>query len=290
MASSSVIEPCLPSQIESWADDAWQRVSRSEALINEDPDRIAVDDAVWSHRIEDIHADPDAVFESLNGAEAADDATIMAANHVRVVLKMAGIAKQGLLPNPMQPSFLSWINTELFSNVSLSALAVSQFRFMEPGRFRERPEESVVVGRHVPPTGPEIEACLKHLARSYGSLDSSNAAQLVAAAASHHRFCYVHPFLDGNGRVGRLAATAMFMRAGLAAGTKWSLARAMAEPHSGRYHDMIAYADMPRQGDLDGRGNLSERALKEFCQWTAQAVSHEADRRAAPTTIPGVTK
>jgi Fic family protein len=30
---------------------------------------------------------------------------------------------------------------------------------------------------------------------------------------------------------------------------------------------MMDYADTPRQGDRDGRGNLSEKALKEFTLW-----------------------
>ena len=30
---------------------------------------------------------------------------------------------------------------------------------------------------------------------------------------------------------------------------------------------MMDHADMPRQGDLDGRGNLSQRALSEFVLW-----------------------
>jgi len=30
---------------------------------------------------------------------------------------------------------------------------------------------------------------------------------------------------------------------------------------------MMDHADMPRQGDLDGRGNLSRRALNEFIAW-----------------------
>jgi Fic family protein len=33
------------------------------------------------------------------------------------------------------------------------------------------------------------------------------------------------------------------------------------------YKQMMDYADMPRQGDLDGRGNLSLRALNEFVLW-----------------------
>jgi Fic family protein len=30
---------------------------------------------------------------------------------------------------------------------------------------------------------------------------------------------------------------------------------------------MMDYADTPRQGDLDGRGNLSQKALQEFVLW-----------------------
>ena len=30
---------------------------------------------------------------------------------------------------------------------------------------------------------------------------------------------------------------------------------------------MMDHADTPRQGDLDGRGNLSQRALNEFVLW-----------------------
>jgi len=33
------------------------------------------------------------------------------------------------------------------------------------------------------------------------------------------------------------------------------------------YKEMMDLADTPRQGDLDGRGNLSERALCDFVVW-----------------------
>ena len=35
----------------------------------------------------------------------------------------------------------------------------------------------------------------------------------------------------------------------------------------GEYKRMMDHADTPRQGDLDGRGNLSRRALAEFTEW-----------------------
>lgn len=35
----------------------------------------------------------------------------------------------------------------------------------------------------------------------------------------------------------------------------------------GEYKRMMDLADSPRRGDRDGRGNLSEAALKTFCEW-----------------------
>jgi Fic family protein len=88
-------------------------------------------------------------------------------------------------------------------------------------------------------------------------------------AAAHHRLNYIHPFLDGNGRVSRLMSHAMALEAGIGAHGLWSISRGLARGLTSRgdYKRMMDHADMPRQGDLDGRGNLSRRALAEFIAW-----------------------
>ena len=88
-------------------------------------------------------------------------------------------------------------------------------------------------------------------------------------AAAHHRFNYVHPFPDGNGRVSRLMSHAMAWHADIAAHGLWSISRGLARGLESRteYKQMMDFADSPRQADLDGRGNLSERALIEFVTW-----------------------
>ncbi|MGZ4954485.1 MAG: hypothetical protein ACXV8Q_05170 [Methylobacter sp.] len=49
----------------------------------------------------------------------------------------------------------------------------------------------------------------------------------------------------------------------------WSVSRGLAHGLESRqdYKNKMDYADMPRQGDLDGRGNLSQKALIEFIRW-----------------------
>ncbi|MGI4742086.1 MAG: Fic family protein [Janthinobacterium lividum] len=50
-------------------------------------------------------------------------------------------------------------------------------------------------------------------------------ARIVAIGAAHHRLAWLHPFLDGNGRVMRLFSDAAFLAEGLDAGGLWSMSR-----------------------------------------------------------------
>lgn len=88
-------------------------------------------------------------------------------------------------------------------------------------------------------------------------------------AAAHHRLNYIHPFPDGSGRASRLKTHAMAWRADVASHGLWSVSRGLARGLESRleYKQMMDLADTPRQGDLDGRGNLSERALVDFIAW-----------------------
>lgn len=95
------------------------------------------------------------------------------------------------------------------------------------------------------------------------------AARLIAFAVAHHRFNYIHPFPDGNGRVSRLMSHAMSHRSGIGAHGLWSISRGLARGLADRteYKALMDAADAPRYGDLDGRGNLSLSALTEFVAW-----------------------
>ena len=95
------------------------------------------------------------------------------------------------------------------------------------------------------------------------------AARIMAIPAAHHRMNYIHPFPDGNGRVSRLMSHAMAHAAGIGAHGLWSISRGLARGLASRreYAEMMDRADTPRQGDLDGRGNLSQRALLDYIEW-----------------------
>ena len=88
---------------------------------------------------------------------------------------------------------------------------------------------------------------------------------ILAAACAYHRLLWVHPFLDGNGRVARLMSYAM-LRKTLDTRGLWSVARGLARQEAA-YKEHLAACDGPRRGDRDGRGTLSEAALASFAQF-----------------------
>jgi hypothetical protein len=102
---------------------------------------------------------------------------------------------------------------------------------------------------------------LQRWADVYGGARRGEAA-LLALAAAHHRLSWVHPFVDGNGRVMRLHTHAMLAALGYRGGL-WSPLRGFARSTQ-RYYALLAAADEPRRGDLDGRGNLSQQALVDW--------------------------
>ena len=136
-------------------------------------------------------------------------------------------------------------------------------RTVVPGRLRE---EEVNVGRHVPPPPAALPSFLERFSQAYDPSRLKGVDQVVAIAASHHRLLWIHPFLDGNGRVARLFTDAYLRHAGLGGHGLWTASRGLAR-HRSRYFEALAAADAERWNDYDGRGARSEAALGAFCEF-----------------------
>jgi len=133
---------------------------------------------------------------------------------------------------------------------------------LTPGALRDG---EVVVGRHLPPPAVTLPEFLQRFEHVYSPQNLSKVRQVTAVAAAHHRFLWIHPFYDGNGRVARLMSHALLRRLGVG-NSLWSVARGLAR-NVGDYKALLMAADDSRRGDLDGRGNLSQAALDNFCRF-----------------------
>ena len=132
-----------------------------------------------------------------------------------------------------------------------------------PGLFRRT---AVKVGRHIPPPADEIVGLVDRFFEVYAPGSQRATDRLLAAAASHHRLAWIHPFLDGNGRVSRLFTDYYLVSTGMDGYGLWTISRGFARFRDS-YVQNLADADAPRQGDINGRGYLSQLGLDRFCRF-----------------------
>lgn len=237
---------------------------------------VQVMNSYYSNLIEGHNTRPRDIERALEGTFDADagrrNLQWEAASHVRVQSEIDRLALAEALPDPASVDFIRWLHRQFYAGAPVEMLAVTgpgRSYVMTPGEWRSTPEQDVAVGRHVPPSSHRVPDFMAYFAERYRIGRMGRSARIMAIASAHHRFNYIHPFPDGNGRVSRLMSHALAHTAGIGAHGLWSISRGLARGLESRsdYKRRMDHADTPRQGDRDGRGNLSEAALVDFVLW-----------------------
>lgn len=246
-------------------------------LQAEAADLVRLMNCYYSNLIEGHVTRPRDIAAAVEGELSKDpaqrDLQLEARAHIVVQEALDRRFYAGKLDDPASPDFILGLHRDFYAEVpeSFRKIEGKAHSFtMEPGAFRSEPQQDVQIGQLIPPSSDRVAAFMARFHQVYGEKQGqSPRARLIDIPAAHHRFAYIHPFPDGNGRVGRLMTHAMFLKAGMGAGGLWSISRGLARGLEGReeYKARLAATDVPRQGALDGRGNLSLRALQEFTLW-----------------------
>jgi Fic family protein len=171
-----------------------------------------------------------------------------------------------------EPEVLASLHERLFQPLVEADRLLADGAVMQPGQWRTASQQ-VRVGQHEAPDAASLGPFLRRFADFYKTTRSGELA-VVALAAAHHRLAWIHPFPDGNGRVARLHSHLLLSRMGLTNGI-WSPLRGLARTQA-QYYQHLAEADMPRHGDLDGRGNLSEKKLIAFIDYFLEVCIDQA--------------
>jgi Fic family protein len=279
------IEPARPEEVTEAVTDAIADLAAAATKLGHAlhpraaanlADLVRIANAYYSNRIEGHITRPEDIVRALAGNLHCDkkrrNLQMEAVAHVRLQAEIDRLAAEGKLGEPAAPDFLRWLHREFYKGATEDMLRIRDAGrefMMVPGEWRWQPEHDVAVGRHEPPSSERVQDFMTYFAERYRLAPLGTAGRLMATAAAHHRFNYIHPFPDGNGRVSRLMSHAMALVAGIGARGLWSISRGLSRGLESRseYKRMMDYADTPRQGDLDGRGNLSLRALNEFVLW-----------------------
>ncbi|MFO8142401.1 MAG: Fic family protein [Marinobacter sp.] len=230
---------------------------------------MAVINSYYSNLIEGNRTLPHEIREAQRGKYSDDpvkrDHQLESLAHIKVQGWIEG--KNPTLDEVCSTDFILELHRRFYEGLPESLRQVRDEKgiiaMVEPGQWRTR---NVKVGQHIPPEAEGLESLMKGFCDEYRSARYPGNKRLISLACAHHRFLWIHPFLDGNGRVVRLWTDAAFRAAGLESCGIWCLSRGLAR-RSASYKSALAQADFPRQGTSDGRGALSEERLALFCKF-----------------------
>lgn len=243
--------------------------SLPESISSALSDLIRSMNCYYSNLIEGHNTHPVDIEKAMRDDYSADpkkrDLQLEAKAHIAV---QKWIDEGGLKDRPTSPAMIMEIHRRFCELLPPDLLFVENPTTGEkipviPGALRDR---DVEVGRHIAISPGAVPRFLERLQTAYAN--SGRIEAILAAGCAHHRLLWVHPFLDGNGRVARLMSYAM-LKTALDTKGLWSVARGLAR-NEAEYKRHLAACDQPRHGDRDGRGTLSEGALANFTAFFLQ--------------------
>jgi len=272
--------PLLPEEADDFQDLALEVIQKSAALgtrqhpvtLNTLRELLRIINSYYSNLIEGHNTHPHDIVRAMqkeyDSETAKRNLQMESVAHITVQKEMERKLREEPEVNMTGQKFLCTLHREFYKLLSEEFRVVrnpetGRESLVRPGELRE---ESIKVGYHQPPEHSSLKAFLDRFGEFYAPDRHHGSLKLVAAAAAHHRLMWVHPFLDGNGRVARLFTEAYFHRIPVHGFGLWSVSRGLARRNVD-YKSALARADAPRRNDLDGRGNLSNEGLIYFCRF-----------------------
>lgn len=277
------MEPLLPDdpngELESLALDLIEKSGRLSGAMNPITragiaNFLRPMNSYYSNLIEGHDTHPIDIDKALNNDYSDDktkrDLQFEAKAHINVHKTISDVFLSTQTPEPSSEKYLKLIHAEFYKHLpddfKKSKTLEGKYKVVVPGEYRTC---EVKVGKHIAPHSGSLGSFMARFETVYDPNLASNknkVRRIISIAASHHRLAWIHPFLDGNGRVVRLYSDSCFMYEKLHSDGLWSISRGLARTKE-EYRERLANADLGRYNDYDGRGNLSNKMLIEFCSY-----------------------
>jgi Fic family protein len=148
-----------------------------------------------------------------------------------------------------------------------------------PGAYREGGVR-ISQSEHLPPDFIQVQPYMQELV-GFVNQDDSPKYDLMKVALAHHRFGWIHPFGNGNGRVVRLLTYALLIKYGfnVNVGGRVLNPTAVFCNDRERYYAMLAVAD---QGTKEG--------LEQWCTYVLEGIRDELEKVDRLTRYAYLTK
>jgi Fic family protein len=129
--------------------------------------------------------------------------------------------------------------------LSLHKMLISNIRDDVAGRFRNE-KEFVRVGSYIAPNPKEVMGLLTKMLAEYNAASHENVIKRIAKL--HLSFEHIHPFVDGNGRIGRVLNNYVLIREGFV-------------PVNIKFIDRKMYYDAFKEFDAQGATAIMEEIV-----------------------------
>jgi Fic family protein len=229
---------------------AAELIPNPAMLIN----TLSLLEARASSEIENIVTTADKLFRHLQADASADPATKEALRYRRALLE--GV--QALKARPLTTGTAEAICTQI-TGVEVTVRKV-------PGTVLANNATGEVV--YTPPVG---EALIRKLLANWERFlhEQETIDPLVRMAAAHYQFGAIHPFLDGNGRTGRVLNSLFLVEQGLLPLPVLYLSRYIIANRSDYYRLLLA---VTREGAWEPWLLYMLRAVEETAVWTTAKI------------------
>jgi Fic family protein len=199
------------------------------------------------------------------------------AREVRNYVRALDFGLERLETLPISTRLLCEIHAILMEGVRGGSAAPGELRRSQ--NWIGRPGATLSDARYVPPPVDEMEVCLSDLERYIHK--PSDLPPLLRIGLIHYQFEAIHPFVDGNGRVGRLLVTFLLVAWGLLTQPLLYLSRFI-EANRREYYDLLLAVS--QKGDwedwllyfLEGVRSEAEDAAHRIARLEALRLDYRA--------------
>lgn len=253
-------QPCIPDALPPMALD-WRAllpcVGRANAALArydgmlrtlKDPavllSPLTVNEAVLTSRIEGTQATLDEVLQHDAGLEGRTERSRGDLEEITNYRAAVKIAEAGLADRPLSLSMIKSAHQRLMQGV--------RGRNKRPGAFRQEQNfigkhgDTIEEARFVPPS-PLVMAPALEAWEAY--LQTTADDPVFQVAVAHAQFEIIHPFMDGNGRLGRMLIPLLLYQRGMLTRPVFYLSEYL-ERHRDEYYDRLLA--ITEHGDWQG--------------------------------------
>ena len=214
-------------------------------------------ESIGSARIEGNHTTIAEYIDSeIDHDSNSNDESLM---EIRNNEKALNFIEENIDSTPINRAFISEIHKLVVSSLSRKGSS-------SPGVYRMI-NPRIIGSSHIPPEAVSVDGFMEELL-TFINRDHPNKYDLLKIAIAHHRFVWIHPFDNGNGRTVRLLTYAMMIKSGFRVDTGRII-----NPTAVFCSDRNAYYDALSQADKG-----TEKGLLAWSQYMLTGLKVEIEK------------